>query len=247
MGGSDKPSAPEAVTSTYNNGFGGTSTTKMAGNNQSTTYTPSAFESQQYDYYKTITPQLQGKLYDQAGAESGADAYAGNIKALGLKRFGIDQAGALGNIQASNAKRFGSLSNSDYDTSMKTLAREQASALEDMNSQYDTNRSNYINDYNNRWTNLLGTANGIYNNTQTNANTMNNGSLAGYQAGNAFNQTNYQTNAQLYAADQAQKAAMYNALGTAVGGIGGGLAGGLMKGVGGTTKIAGMGNSTGLA
>ena len=220
MGGSNAPDTPEPVVSTYNNGFGGTSTTKMVGNNQSTTYTPSDFENQQYGYYKTVTPQLQSKLYDQAGAESGAESYAGNIRAQGLKRFGIDQADALGGAQASNARRFGSLSNSDYDSQMKTFAREANSGLADIESQYDTNKSNYINDYNNRYTNLLGTMNGIYNNANTNANTMNNGSTNGYQVGNAFNQTRYNNQMTQYQMDQARKQQMYDMAARAAIGLG---------------------------
>ena len=209
MGGSNEPSSPAPVVSTYNNGFGGTSTTTMNGNNQTTSYAPSAFENQQYDYYKAVTPQLQNNLYDQNTADSQATAYADNIKAQGLKRFGIEQADALGGAQASNASRFGSLNNSDYDSQMKTFARESSSALEDMNSAYDTNKVNYMNDYNNRYIDLLGAANGIYNNTQTNANTMNNGSVTGYKEGNAFNQTKYQNEVAQAQREEARKQQMY--------------------------------------
>ena len=218
MGGSnDKPDAPQAVTSTYENGFGGRSTTTMNGNNQSTTYAPSAFENQQYDYYKGVTPQLQNRLFDQNTADSQATAYADNIKAQGLKRFGIDQADVLGGAQASNASRFGSLNNSDYDSQMKTFARESNSGLADINSQYETNKTNFVNDYNNRNINLLGAANGIYNNTNTNANNMNNGSMTGYQNGNAFNQTNYSNALGAYNAKLAQNNNMFGGLSSVLG------------------------------
>lgn len=242
MGGSNAPDIPEPVVSTYNNGFGGTSTTTMKGNNQTTSYAPSAFENQQYDYYKSVTPQLQGRLFDQNTADSQATAYADNIKAQGLKRFAIDQADALGGAQANNASRFGSLSNSDYDSQMKTFAREANSGLADINSAYDTNKTNFINDYNDRYTNLLGTMNGIYNNTNTNANTMNNGSVTGYQQGNAFNQTRYNNQMQQYRMEEAKKQQMYDMAAKAalaIGTAGVGAAAGAGMGVGGNLLSGG--------
>lgn len=217
------PKSPSAVTSTFDNGMGGVSTTKMQGNNQITTYAPSDFEKSQYDYYKTVTPQLQNNLYSQNTADSQATAYAQGIKEQGLKRFGIDAEKTLGQTQASNARRFGSLANSDYDSSMKTYGREMASGLQDLNSAYDTNKTSYMNDYNNRYINLLASANGIYTNSQNNANNLNSGSMSGYQAGNAFNQTNHQNAMQQYLTNKASKERTYTLLGGALGGVGGAL------------------------
>ena len=217
MGGSNKPEQPAYQEKTYNNGYGDTATQNQ--------FNPSSYNTTQMNWVKSVTPQLQSKLFDQSSADNQARAYADNLKAQGLKRFKQDQADTLGVMQANSAKRFGSLSNSDYDTNLKTLARENNSALEDMNSQYDANYQNALNNYQNYYTNLLGTASGVGSNLYNLANGLSQNALASSNAINGFNQQGYQTAMSGYAADQATKAAMYQALGNAASGVGGAYGG----------------------
>lgn len=188
-------------------------------------FTPSSYNQSQMDRYQSVIPKLQDKLYDTTGADTQARAYADNLKSLGLKRFKQDQADALGTIQSNNARRFGSLSNSDYDSNLKTLSRESNSALEDMNTQYDTNYQNALDNYQGYNTNNLNSALNGMGNLYNLSNGLSQNALNSSNATNNFNMTGYQNQLAQYNADQANKGAMYQLLGSAIGGIGGSLLG----------------------
>jgi len=127
-------------------------------------FTASPYNQGQMDYYQGIMPSLQSKLYDTNTADQQATDYATNIKDVGMRSFKRDMADSLGTTIADNAKRFGSLSNSSYDSGLKRFTQAQEQGLQDLNNNYDANKMAYMDNYTNRYTNLLNTAqNGIGN------------------------------------------------------------------------------------
>jgi hypothetical protein len=215
MGGSNKaPEPPKQKKETYSSGFGDTATQDS--------FTPSDYNLSQMNWVQSVTPQLQSKLYDSSGADSQARAYADNIKSQGLKSFKLNQADSLGAIQADNARRFGSLSNSDYDTNLKTMIRENNSALEDINAQYDMNYQNALNNYQNYYNNLLSTASGVGANLYNLGSGLSQNAFNSSNATNNFNQQNYQNQLAQYNQQQAQNNAMWGAGSRGLSMLGGG-------------------------
>lgn len=190
-------------------------------------FTPSAYNQSQMNWVQSVTPQIQSKLFDTNSADSQARAYADNLKAQGLKSFKADSADLLGSIQSNNAKRFGSLSNSDYDSQLNSASKQMASSLADIDTQYDANYQNALNNYQNYYTNMLAVPSNISSNLYNLSNGLSQNALNSSNATNNFNMTGYQGRLQAYAADQAQKAAMYNALGNSISGVAGGLGTGI--------------------
>jgi len=206
--GGGEPAAPEQKKETYS-AFGNVASQDG--------FTASPYNQKQMDYYQGIVPTLQSQLYDQNTGEQQATNYAQNIKDQGMRSFKRDMADSLGTTIADNARRFGSLNNSSYDSGLKRFTQAQEQGLQDLNNNYDANKMNYMNDYTNRYTNLLNNAQNGIGNLYNLANGQSQNALSSSNATNTMAQQLYQTQASMYNTQQQANAAMASAAMSAAG------------------------------
>lgn len=210
--GENEPSSPTQKKEKY---------TAWGNTGDQNSFTPSAFNQSQMDYYQKSLPGLQSKLYDTTGADTQARAMADATRANGLKTFTNSMNDSLGKDMSNIAGRFGSLDNSTMDSALKRFGQAKSDGLTALQNDYDANYQNNLSNiqaYNQN--NLNSALNGM-NNLYNMSNGYSSNALNSSNATNNFNQQNYQNALAQYQYKQNQNSGLFGGLSGAASGLGG--------------------------
>ena len=175
----------------------------------------SPYNKSQMDWVENVTPKLQSQIYDQEAGDADARNFADNQYNAGLKRFKKTSDETYGGYISDSAKRFGTLSNSSFDSGMKRFGQSQKEGMQELSDNYDANYYARLNDRQGYLGNLLSTASGTGANLYNMASGFSQNALANTNAYNGYRLNAWNAEEQMKLQQQQLKNQQWQAVGNA--------------------------------